>query len=385
MADHSVTASTRNFGLDIVRATAIGLVLAAHCMLFFIQYHYTSNEDYRRIFSVFICLGFFGVEIFFVLSGFLIGQLIVKEVLSSPSAHGLVHFWERRWFRTLPPYVLALLLRRATGYPLHWRYFVFLQYFDPQVASGFPISWSLAVEEWFYLLTPLALLAASNRRSMSSRRFFLVCGTIGVVALLGRGAYSLLADPLWDPAVRQHPFLRMDALMIGVLLGGLRVYARQKYDNLARYRRLLGIMASAGLVILGAVLVVEIRTDAIHRSLFMTTVYFDFVSFAVALLILSLESSSRINTGWAAARWSRPIRFISLSSYSLYLFHLSAFEPLLILNSRVRSPTLSWAWMVGALAASVAVASATYIGFEKPLLRLRDRWITPVSIERPAS
>lgn len=378
-------ASTRNFGLDIVRAAAISLVLAAHCMLFFLPYHHTSNADYRRLFSIFVSLGFFGVEIFFVLSGFLIGQLIVKEVLSPPSVGGLVHFWERRWFRTLPPYVLALLLRRLVGYPLHWQYFAFLQYFDPRVANEFPVSWSLAVEEWFYLLTPLALLAASNRRGMSSRRFFLVCGAVGVAALLGRGAYGLLARPVWDPAVRQNPFLRMDALMIGVLLGGLRVYARAKYDTLAEYRRLLCIIGGAGVVMLGSILIFEIRAGSIQTSLFMKTVYLDFVSFAVALLILSLESSSRLNTRWASARWSRPIRFVSLSSYSLYLFHLSAFEPLLNLNSRVQSPTFAWAWMVGALAGSLAIASATYIWFEKPVLRLRDRWIAPVSIERRAS
>jgi peptidoglycan/LPS O-acetylase OafA/YrhL len=380
----AVAASTRNFGLDLVRATAISFVLAAHSILFFLRY--ASPIRYARLFSLFVCLGFFGVEIFFVLSGFLIGQLIVKEVLRPPSTHGLIHFYQRRWLRTLPPYFVALMLRRLVGYPLHWRYFVFLQFFDPQVANGFPVSWSLAVEEWFYLLTPLALLAAAgSRRMFSSRRFFLVCGGIGVFALVGRTAYALLVDPPWDIGVRQHVFLRMDTLMIGVLLGGLRAYARSDYDRFARNRILLGLAGAGGFAITMALLFVEVKTRSVDGSFLMRTVYFDLVAIAVALLIVSLESSSRINKAWASSRWSGPVRFVSLTSYSLYLFHTFAFEPLLNLNSRLQSPAMAWVWMFGAWAVSLAIGGAMYRWLEKPVLRLRDRWIASVSIEQPAA
>ena len=141
-------------------------------------------------------LGSFGVEIFFVLSGFLIGQLIVKEVLRPPSAQGLVRFWVRRWFRTLPPYFLVLFLRRFEGHPLHWKLFVFLQNFDPPVAGSFPVSWSLAVEEWFYLLTPLVLLAVARlSRARFPKAFFITCGSIAAAALFCRIAYVVAAKP----------------------------------------------------------------------------------------------------------------------------------------------------------------------------------------------
>jgi peptidoglycan/LPS O-acetylase OafA/YrhL len=373
--------STRNFGLDLVRSVAIGLVLAAHCLLFLFRYYF---ESLRELFGIFGC---FGVEIFFVLSGFLIGQLIIKEVLRPPSGRGLLHFYARRWFRTLPPYFLVLFLRNVMGYPLHWRYFVFLQNFDPKVAGGFPISWSLAVEEWFYLLTPLILLAVAllGRRG-SPKAFFLTCGSIGAAALLGRVAYVLVAQPLWDPAVRQHIFLRMDTLMIGVLLGGLRVYDRPRYDRLAQNRRILGLLGLGGLSIATAWLFVGIRNLSVNGSFLLRTVFFDLLAISVALLILALESSPAVNERWTSRWWAGAVRYVSLSSYSLYLIHLSAFEPFLAINSRQGSLSTSVALMAAALAASLALAGAMYRWFEKPVLRIRDRLAAPVFIERtPAS
>lgn len=362
---------------------AIGLVLAAHCILFFFPFAF---ESLRELFG--IC-GSFGVEIFFVLSGFLIGQLIVKEVLRPPSTRGLLHFWSRRWFRTIPPYLLVLLLRRLVGRPLRWRYFVFLQFFDPSVLGEFPISWSLAVEEWFYLLAPIALLlvaAAGARRGttpeQAPRRFFWTCGLIALVTFAWRIAYVLRANPLWDPTVRQHTFLRMDTLMVGVVLGGVRAYARDRYERLGRHRRVLGLVGAGGFLAAMGWLFVEIRTYALNDSFGMRTVFFDLLAVSVALVIFALESSALVNGRWATARWAAPVRFVSLSSYSLYLIHLSVFEPLLAANAQTRDPNLAWVWMAAALGLSLLLGGAMYRWFEKPVLRLRDRWISPAPIER---
>jgi peptidoglycan/LPS O-acetylase OafA/YrhL len=370
-------ASTRNFGLDLVRSAAIALVLASHCLVFLFPYFY---ESLREAFGIFGC---FGVEIFFVLSGFLIGQLIVKEVLSPPSARGLVRFWVRRWFRTLPPYFLALFLRHLVGYPLHWRFFVFLQNFDPKVANAFPITWSLAVEEWFYLLTPLILLAvAMLPRGRSPKAFFIACATIGAAALVCRIVYVLLAGPPWEPTVRQHIFLRMDTLMIGVLLGGLRAYRRDSYERLGRRGGILGLLGAGGLSVATAWLFFEIRNLTLNQSFLMRTVFFDLLSISVALVLLALESSPSVNERWASRWWAGAVRYVSLTSYSLYLIHLFVYEPLLALNARTRSLGLSVTWMVCAVLGSLALAGAMYRWFERPVLRLRDRLTAPVPIER---
>lgn len=328
-------------------------------------------------------LGSYGVEIFFVLSGFLIGQLIVKEVLRPPSARGLLRFWVRRWFRTLPPYFLVLFLRSFLGHPLHWKLFVFLQNFDPKVVGSFPISWSLAVEEWFYLLAPLMLLAVAKLdRTRLPKVFFVACASIAAVALICRIAYVAAAQPPWEPTVRQHVFLRMDTLMIGVLLGGLRAYERATYDRLASYRRILGLVGALGLSISTAWLFLGLRNQTLDSSFLLRTVFFDLLSISFALLIVALESSPRVNERWTSRWWAGAVRYVSLSSYSLYLIHLSAYEPFLALNSRTRSLPISLLWMSAAVAASLGLAGILYRWFEKPVLRVRDRLTSPVPIER---
>jgi peptidoglycan/LPS O-acetylase OafA/YrhL len=370
---------------------AIGCVLASHGLRFLATIRVTMPDGQLRVYRQYVestrelygILGSFGVEIFFVLSGFLIGQLIVKEVLRPASARGLVHFWVRRWFRTLPPYFLVLLLRRLGGHPLHWKLFVFLQNFDPPVVASFPISWSLAVEEWFYLLTPLILLAVAKlSRARLPKAFFVACGSIAAVALTWRIAYVVTGQPPWDPTVRQHVFLRMDTLMIGVLLGGLRAYERASYDRLACHRRILGLIGAGGLSISTVWLFFGIRNWTLDSSFLLRTVFFDLLSISVALLIVALESSPAVNERWASRRWAGAVRYVSLTSYALYLIHLSVYEPFLALNSRVRSLPLSLVWMSAAIAASLALAGVMYRVFEKPVLRLRDRLTPPVPIER---
>jgi peptidoglycan/LPS O-acetylase OafA/YrhL len=357
-------ASRRNFGLDVVRSVAILSVLASHSLYFLFPFYY------RQLVEAFGILGSYGVEIFFVLSGFLIGQLIVKEVLSPPSVGGLGHFWVRRWLRTLPPYFLVLGLRTAIGHPFDWRYLVFLQNFDPKALASFPVSWRLSIEEWFYLLTPLVLLLAARlSRGRRPAVFFATCAAIAGLALVGR-VFAVLR---WNLQVRDHIFLRMDTLMIGVVLGGLRAYHRATYDRIARHRHLLFLAGCAGIAATAAWLALEIRQGTVNRSILMRTVFFDPLSISVGLVILGLESSVRVNQRWSSRGWSGIVRFVSLSSYSMYLIHLTAFEPFWRLNARTGSVRQSLGWMAAALAISFLLAAVLYLYFERPILRFRDR------------
>ena len=323
--------------------------------------------------------GSFGVEIFFVLSGFLIGQLIVKEVLQPPEWRGLRRFYVRRWFRTLPPYYLVLGLRTWIGHPFHWSFLVFLQNFDHRVMASFPISWSLSIEEWFYLLTPFVLLLAARwARGGSPNVFFMACAAIAVVTFAARVVCVLR----WNVQPRDHIFLRMDTMMIGVLLGGLRALRRPAYERLVRHRRILFVAGLAGILAMGAVLYRQIWTGGVNDSIFMRTVFFDPLSISIGLWLLSLESSERINRRWAPHRWAGAIRFVSLTSYSMYLIHLTAFETLWRINERTTGPWQSVLFMVCALAASTLLAAALYGFFERPVLRLRDRLTGQTTIER---
>src|SRR5687767_9357597 len=153
------TKSHRLFGLDVLRAFAILLVLAAH------------TWPSRQAGAWANAFGVLGVELFFVLSGFLIGGILFRlsERGQLSTWQDLMSFWRRRWFRTLPNYYLFLMLHVAwrtwvLGFPgvihTNWEHFVFWQNFDHGPSYFFAEAWSLAIEEWFYLLFALFLASA---------------------------------------------------------------------------------------------------------------------------------------------------------------------------------------------------------------------------------
>ncbi|MFG5995624.1 acyltransferase family protein [Salmonella enterica] len=131
----------RNIGLDIARSIAIVMVLISHSRMFFTQYADVQWLSFN---------GFFGVEVFFVLSGFLIGRIIIKSVVEKPSFSNLLTFYKRRWYRTLPLYFLMVFVLFLVGKQFHWTNLIFLQNFDEVSLGFFPVSWSLSIEEWFF-------------------------------------------------------------------------------------------------------------------------------------------------------------------------------------------------------------------------------------------
>lgn len=150
----------RIFGLDILRASAIMFVVIEHGAFLLTPKLSKLNGT---------IFGYEGVSIFFVLSGFLIGGILIKTLEKREGGKNvLLNFWIRRWFRTIPLYFLVLtillilnwIFREGFGFsktfPLN--FYTFTQnlfYWHPKF---FPEAWSLSIEEWFYLLIPLVLL-----------------------------------------------------------------------------------------------------------------------------------------------------------------------------------------------------------------------------------
>src|ERR1041384_552442 len=149
----------RVYGLDILRALAILFVIIGHGGYFLPPKAQTIN-------SFFV---FDGVSIFFVLSGFLIGGILIKNLENKTiNKRLLLDFWIRRWFRTLPNYLFILVIVTALnvlftdGFSINYikRYFIFSQNLFYQHPSFFPEAWSLSVEEWFYLLIPVIIFSS---------------------------------------------------------------------------------------------------------------------------------------------------------------------------------------------------------------------------------
>lgn len=150
----------RIFGLDLVRCIAILLVLIAHSDFFFGPVFKDTLIDKALGRLVYYPFGFYGVEIFFVLSGFLIGRIIIKEIFEQGNWRNLLNFYIRRWFRTLPLYYLVMLVifLYPTGAEFSWTNLLFLQNFNSEDLGYYPVTWSLSVEEWFYFTIPMVML-----------------------------------------------------------------------------------------------------------------------------------------------------------------------------------------------------------------------------------
>lgn len=225
----------RNIGLDLVRAIAILMVLISHTRHILHSNSELFGENLWRL-SI---GGYYGVELFFVLSGFLIGRILIQNLNNKKGGNTkfvkttLIWFWIRRWFRTLPLYFLMLIVNCVLYYylhdcnniieiPINWRHFVFLQNYDTAALSFFPEAWSLSVEEWFYLLVPVILYC--------SKKYFnsLFYGVISVIFFTSLArfifVYSVGAENIaWDEAIRKNIFLRLDALAIGLMFAFISI------------------------------------------------------------------------------------------------------------------------------------------------------------------
>lgn len=149
----------RIIGLDLLRAISIILVLFSHGGGFFLR---TSHS----LLSPIVYMGITGVEIFFILSGYLIGTILIKNFKDGCTLKKAKIFLIRRWFRTIPNYLLFLLINLLVFYFTHdsdfttsrmtslfFHHLTFTQNFSSyEITTFFPESWSLSIEEWFYVL-----------------------------------------------------------------------------------------------------------------------------------------------------------------------------------------------------------------------------------------
>ena len=161
----------RIFGLDVIRTIAILLVLMSHSTLLLFPEKNNISITAIRFF------GTIGVDLFFVLSGYLIGGLLLKQLRKGKIAFkDFIYFWVRRWFRTLPNYFLILILNIMLYYVLYnivindvGYFIVFIQNFAKPHPDFFTEAWSLSIEEYAYIIGPLILFILLFLRKKSSK------------------------------------------------------------------------------------------------------------------------------------------------------------------------------------------------------------------------
>ena len=360
----------RVFGPDLIRATAIVLVLFCHT--------FPGGTMFPVIGVVRDYWGVWGVELFFLLSGYLIGGILMAELHAGrlDSVGGVFAFWRRRWFRTLPNYyfffgLILLQARLELGhFPPNWQRFLWFGQALFTVHPGFFMAaWSLAIEEWFYLLFPLVLLLLSRLIQRRERAVLAAIAIFLLAPVIARGFLSPDLD--WLSAVRESTLPRLDAITYGVLLAYLKNHCPHVWNSLAS-RWPLGVLAAVGLFLQACVH--DILFGHISSaSFFYRVFYFCLISLSLALLypkIVGLPSP----TGW----WATVVRKLSLWSYSIYLSHI-LFLGLIMAFFRF----MGWFMVPGGIGlilrdvltwlTAIPFSAFVFHYFEKPCMDLRDQ------------
>jgi peptidoglycan/LPS O-acetylase OafA/YrhL len=377
----------RTFGLDVLRVVSIIVVLVLHGFMgFFIGTGRASWAGWTAVVGGCVV---FAVEWFFVLSGFLIGGMLIRGF--EMQGHGWIsvrNFWLRRWFRTLPNYYLFLAINAFLVWwglgesRFSWLFAVFAQglAWPPDDPLFFAEAWSLAVEEWFYLLLPLLLAGLAWLRSRRGHAVTLVrlfwTAAVLLIALPTLVRCALAPPPhffAWDGQVRRITLLHLDAPGWGVLAA---VLSRWHPRWWARGRALKALLGLALILLAVAALAYGRLID--WRGLVGGRINDLFLTTAPALgVMLMLPWISGLRAPRAhGARWVHgAVTRVSNWTYSLYLCHL----PILLLLVYVARQWLAdvgaalW-WLIPLwLVLIFVVAALLFWGFERPVTRWRER------------
>lgn len=364
--------SARVFGLDALRAAAILAVVLTH-------YFVVLYPHMPAWFGLLGHGGFYGVELFFVLSGFLIGRILLRQADHLGRSSQLVVFYVRRWFRTLPLFWLFLLVNVLLEVFLHSRHLsaseilshgFFLRNFAGFHLSFFPESWSLAIEEWFYLLFPAALWLGLRL----TRRFEVVFLTTALSFFLFSTITRMLSashpDAMWAVGQRMIVIHRFDGLMFGVLAAWLSLRQKNLWQARPKFTALVGI-ALLGAMYATLWKIVDHHWQFGDDNYFARTWRFTLVSLGFALLL-------PFASGWKLRRenlLSTSVRRIALWSYALYLIHIPVFQLVTpyIFRDWEKSTAASVASFALQLTLAITLSALLYRFYESRCTHLRER------------
>lgn len=353
----------RKIGLDIVRATAICLVLLSH---------FAKQLDF---------LGTYGVDLFFALSGFLIGGILQRNLANCNdwSFSEVKIFWARRWWRTLPNYFLFFAVSLifhyfSGGLPSLVGLAPFLVFSQNLLNANSPFyiaSWSLCIEEWFYFLFPLGiLLFCMNRCSKKT-------------ALIGTTLIFLILPPILreylftssDPtAIRRMTLPRLDAIFYGVAFAFLMA----RHQALTTKRRSLLAIGALALVGIGCLQFYSIRNGL---PVLFYRVEFICVPLSFGLMLPYFAGLEALPSQFAFL--NRPITNLSLWSYSIYLSHISILFGVYALFGQTRTnPLVNLLSKAVGLWICLAISKFVYERFELKFMALRPH---DVQKAQPAS
>jgi peptidoglycan/LPS O-acetylase OafA/YrhL len=292
----TISSSKRNSSIDICRSIAIISV---------VLFHFNGN----------LPMGYLGVDLFFVISGFLIGGILTKSYIGKIKINFFKFFLERG-FKVWPSYYTFFLVGTIATYTIYpsiapseiipfkdmARYLFFYQnYTGGPFHWSFDHVWSLCIEEHFYILLPLLFIIGQRKNNK-----FLLFTLIGLLVFSGIGSKIIMLLYSHSKDTYSATNNRVDALAWGVILNFVIVYA----GDIIKSIKYSYIILTTGIIFLVSAIYIEIQSTSIFYH---KVIFHSFVPFCFALIISSIYyyDFSKLKI----------LRFIAYYSYNWYLWH----------------------------------------------------------------
>jgi peptidoglycan/LPS O-acetylase OafA/YrhL len=316
---------------------------------------------------------FFGMDLFFVLSGFLIGSILLRS--SQLGAAHLRRFYLRRVFRTFPSYYLVLTIL-AVAFPLtvHQRHHLPIERGQTVMFWG----WSLGLEEQFYLTVPLLFLLLRRLRDDRARIAVLTAlmASALVIRLVIFYRHRPWSDGVLYGALYFRTHTRFDPLVAGILLA---VVHKRYGKDIARWleapfhRALLALPALACLwVLLSPGMFGMDKLQLVHVFAWGTL---------TSIMYLTSVPLALYGNGMVCRWLAAPVfRRMATVGYGVYLVHIPVIDHVMVPAARAAQGhhwSMLFVWptvLVATMALSLTIGYALHVIVEKPALRLRDRF-----------
>ncbi|WP_461588659.1 acyltransferase family protein [Winogradskyella sp.] len=359
----------RNIGLDIARSLAMFLVLFSHSI--WISDHYP-----KPILTLMQMSGTIGVEVFFIISGFLIGKIILRDInRPNYSFKNVRRFIVRRWIRIFPNYYLILLINVVIWFSIYnelpkslYKYIIYIQNFFSPSPAFYRISWSLSVEQFSYLIVPIAVyFIIAIFKDKDRTKLFFYTSLVAVVLFSIPKIHFYFTRELkdivdWNENIRKVLIYRLDTVYIGFMFR----YIYDKYKSWFYSNRI--ICFGCGLLI---ILILHgfrgvFGITVAESPFFMTVLYLPLNSIAVCLLLPHL-----LEVNLKSKRLSKVFVKTSVLSYSIYLLHYSIILHLLkvLIPSEDFTGLTLWAYTFFYWGLTFLLSYLLYTFYELPFMR----------------
>lgn len=335
--------------IDGLRFIAVFAVLCAH-------WNFFANRFFNQI-----TFASRGVDLFFVISGFLITLGLIRSKEKEKNiGRSLYKFYIRRFLRIFPVYYLTVFILFIVWHDrmkvaIWWLLLYLSNFYSIKIQDWGPAGhfWSLAVEEQFYFIWPFLILFVPNRRLP------LVIILSILVSLTAKSYWILTGAPFWSSYM--HPLAALDTLALGAMLAYLYTF---HHDRLRHMLYDPYITAAVIIQMIVFIYIMKIPQIGVLHHIAIRT------SFGLFCMWLIGRATFGFTGVMGYILDSQPIRYIGKISYAIYLFH--PFVPLML--EKFKYPVEENLRFVLYMLVTISLASISWYLFESPILKLKERF-----------